>query len=72
MALILPVIVVLCILAHGRDGAEHPDSVGSSPVPDQRADGAPACEFSRRHFRDLSVPEDEVAKAEDGEAVRDQ
>lgn len=72
MALILPVIVVLCVLAHGRGGAEHPDSVEPRAVAERPADGAPSCELGRRHFRDLSVPEDGVTKVQDREAGRDQ
>tara|TARA_Y100001933_G_scaffold152958_2_gene151339 strand:+ start:768 stop:986 length:219 start_codon:yes stop_codon:yes gene_type:complete len=72
MALILPVIVVLCILAHGRGGPEHADSADSGAVVERPAYGAPACELGRRQFRDLTVSEDEVTTVEYGEADRDQ
>lgn len=72
MALILPVIVVLCVLAHGRGSAEHADSEDSGAVAERPADGAPACELGRRQFRDLTVLGAGVTKARDREADRDQ
>lgn len=72
MALILPVIVVLCILAHGGGDPEHADSADSRLVAERPADAAPSCEFGPRQFRDLTVPGAGVIKTRGREADRDQ